>query len=234
MNKEQKTMIELADANIYGMKQLVSNAPFDKSLEGLVIGFNKEENTYSVEINKYVYDNVPSLTSNIKVNDTVTVCIIQNNFSQLVILGKYSDAEEDTKRELDNINNIITGDISYLGSSKPYYPSTDLNEIDMRTRVYVLPKINYAKIEPTHNTELYFKEMLKWLVRTYKDKFNAYSILIFPANPNSAGLSMLHIYDLNQVNEEGLPRYTSGFYIDLGGDIITYGTTNYVYFFKTK
>lgn len=234
MNKEQKTMRELADANIYGMKQLVSSAPFDKSLEGLVVGFNKDENTYSVEINKYVYDNVPSLNPNIKVNDTVTVCILQNNFSQLVILGKYSDVEEDAKRELDSINNIITNDISYLGSVKPYYPSTDLENIDMSTRVYIIPKVNYAKIDPTHTNNIYFKELLKWFAKTYKGKINDYSILIFTAQPNSAGLSMLHIYSLNEVNEEGLPRYTSGFYIDLGGNIITYGTSDYVYFFKTK
>lgn len=103
MNKEQKTMRELADANIYGMKQIVNNAPFDKTVDGIVTAINSTEETYNVEINQTEYTNIPSFVS-LNIGDVVKVKIEQNNYTQMYIIGKYNQ-NENIENRIETIEN---------------------------------------------------------------------------------------------------------------------------------
>ena len=50
--------------------------------------------------------------------------------------------------------------------------------------------------------------------------------------PNAYGSVMCHIYDTSTVNSEGLPQYASGTLVMLGGDVYSFGTSDYSFYFR--
>lgn len=100
MNKEQQAMRDIADGNIYAMKQMINEATYDKITTGIVKSVNSDK-TYNIEIDGKVYNNIPSFIS-LNVNDIVKICYPQNNLNQKFVIGKYNQDEETNK-----INNDI-------------------------------------------------------------------------------------------------------------------------------
>jgi hypothetical protein len=72
---------------LYAINQGVKDAPYDKTLIGLVTNVNLETNTYTVIINGCEYNNVMSMIR-AYINDTVVIMCPQNQLSQMFIYGK--------------------------------------------------------------------------------------------------------------------------------------------------
>lgn len=94
-----------------------SQSSFDKTVSGIITYADYETNTYSVRINGYDYQHIPS-TIKVEVNDSVLVTCPQNQISQMFICSKidntnYLDktryASNTTIKVNDDIKGIITG-----------------------------------------------------------------------------------------------------------------------------
>lgn len=98
--------------------------------------------------------------------------------------------------------------------------------------IIFVPQISYSHIEPTHTTNLYFQEWLKWVCANYPNR----SLVTFIGSccPNSRGSVICYIYDTSAVNSEGLPEYACGQYTPLGtSGMIVFGTNSYAYYFTS-
>lgn len=154
----------------------------------------------------------------------------------------YTMNQEITKNKNDieqlntNINNMgVSSKNAIPGVLKTFkLPSGSSSNSVKSTNFYFLPNIGYEVVDPTHSTEVYFKELLKYICSKYSNEMEPDCICFFNARPNSQGFSVLQIYNVKNVNSEGLPQYSTGLFLSLGGSIYTYGTSGYVYFFKTK
>lgn len=151
----------------------------------------------------------------------------QNHITQL---------NSDVKQLDTNINNMGTSSKNAIpGVLKTFkLPSGSSSNSVKSTNFYFLPNITYEVVDPTHNTEIYFKELLKYICSKYSNEMEPDCVCFFNARPNSQGFSVLQIYNVKNVNSEGLPQYATGLFINLGGDMHIYGTSSYIYFFKTK
>lgn len=97
--------------------------------------------------------------------------------------------------------------------------------------IYMLPKIPYQELDPTHTTEIYFSELLKWICRNYPNVGPA--IWIGIVQPNSQGTAIIQIYDTAKVNSAGLPEYSSGLWININRSIYYFGTMSYNFIDKS-
>ena len=94
-----------------------SQSSFDKTVSGIITYADYETNTYSVRINGYDYQHIPS-TIKVNVNDSVLVTCPQNQISQMFICSKIDNTNyldktryvSNTTIKVDNdIKGIITG-----------------------------------------------------------------------------------------------------------------------------
>lgn len=97
--------------------------------------------------------------------------------------------------------------------------------------IYILPYVPFGEIDPTHTTATYLKNLLKWICENYPNVDKG--TWIGAVNPNSCGIALIHVYNTNNVNSEGLPQYSVGFFQNLGNDIFAFSTVNYVYKFNS-
>ena len=68
------------------VKQRVSNAPYDKTRNVLVVGYDTDTNKYTIIVDGVQYTNVPIVSGLMaQLNDVVKVKIPTNNSSQLYI-----------------------------------------------------------------------------------------------------------------------------------------------------
>ena len=95
-------------------------------------------------------------------------------------------------------------------------------------------RISYDTLSGSTVNSTYFSDLLKYLCTTYPNKIN--TLFIGIAHPNSQGLCMINIYNTSAVTD-GLPQYSSGFYIGLSaaanpGWSEQFGTNSYTYYHK--
>lgn len=93
-----------------------SQSSFDKTVSGIITYADYETNTYSVRINGYDYQHIPS-TIKVKVNDSVLITCPQNQISQMFICSKidntnYLDNTRYTSNTTIKVNNDIKGIIT--------------------------------------------------------------------------------------------------------------------------
>lgn len=99
------------------------------------------------------------------------------------------------------------------------------------SKIKVLPNVPYATIDSTHTDEVYMKALFKWVCTTYPNDVGY--IYLGAINPNSASPAIMRIYQNNDVDSNGYPRYAQCSYIRLDGDIVTCGFNNYNWFFRS-
>ena len=93
--------------------------------------------------------------------------------------------------------------------------------------IMVIPNVPYSIIDPTHETETYIKELIKWICQNYK---TSSTIFIGSATPNSAGTIIVRIYDTRNVNADGYPQYAGGIYIQSSGKALyNFGINDYAW-----
>ena len=91
--------------------------------------------------------------------------------------------------------------------------------------------ISYPEIDPTHDTFTFYKEYLKTICKEQPGQWN--KVFIGVTRPNSLGFAMCLIYDTDDVNEDGLPRYSGGIAVNgLGGNVVCFGTNQYSFIFS--
>lgn len=93
-----------------------------------------------------------------------------------------------------------------------------------------LVALGYNTEANLNDTESYLKGICKWAIDTYAQKGNI--LLIGVGQPNSLGNLQLQLYSNDSKNATtGLPKYCSGFYLNLGGHMVIFGATNYVWYY---
>ncbi len=111
MNKINTNNDKGIDAILQGIDILIAErhkqSNFDRTLSGVVTQADYETNTYSVKINEYVYQDIPS-TIRVNVNDSVLVNCPQNQTSQMFICNRIDTTNYLTKDEGEEYNTDTT------------------------------------------------------------------------------------------------------------------------------
>lgn len=97
------------------------------------------------------------------------------------------------------------------------------------SKFIIIPKVPYSMIDSTHNTDTYFKALLKWICQKYPNMINYTFVGL--ANPNVNGKVSIHIYNTSDV-KDGYPQYSAGFFHSLFGTFIAFGTTEYNFYYR--
>ena len=85
--------------------------------------------------------------------------------------------------------------------------------------------------DASHTTSVYFKALLKWICSNYPNKIEC--TFLGKVTPSSIANTSIFIYNTSQIDAtSGLPQYSSGSYTHLGGNIYTFGTYNYAFYFR--
>lgn len=97
MSEDNKALNALLDGISLMIDEKLKLAGFDRSVVGFITGTNLENNTYTVKINGYEYENVKSVVGDLN-SMTPCICTIpQNQMSQMYISGII-----DTKNYIDD------------------------------------------------------------------------------------------------------------------------------------
>ena len=140
MNKSEKALNELKKGIQTYVSKMLENAPFDKTLVGLVKGVNSN-GLYTVIINQQEYSNLTCLFNGlIQTNDFVKIRVPQNNYNNMYIEGKLNATIQgggsDNYNSLSNKPQInghtLSGNLttSQLGISIPTKTSDLTNDSD--------------------------------------------------------------------------------------------------------
>lgn len=99
------------------------------------------------------------------------------------------------------------------------------------TKLILLSVPNTNIGDTSYTTSVYFKALLKWICQNYPNKVNY--TFIGRVNPNSAANASIYIYNTGKVDAtSGLPEYSSGSYVQLQGNVYTFGTYQYAFYFR--
>lgn len=99
------------------------------------------------------------------------------------------------------------------------------------TKLILLSVPNTNIGDTSHTTSVYFKALLKWICQNYPNKVNY--TFIGRVTPNSAANASIYIYNTGEVDAtSGLPKYSSGSYVQLQGKVYTFGTYQYAFYFR--
>lgn len=81
----KKAIEELKKGIALYVEKLLNEAPFDKTVTGIIKDIGTLPNTYNIVINGVEYNNILSYDTH-NANDTVKVLIPQNNYNNMFIL----------------------------------------------------------------------------------------------------------------------------------------------------
>ncbi len=124
------------------------------------------------------------------------------------------DGEKSVTVKMESGNTTIAGGVTIKGYKQPNASST------ANIHVISTPEFDELGVEP--NANAYLKELLRWICRTYPQY--KYGLFVGQCSPNSTGSFQVQIYE-NNVTINGLPEYSSGFYVGLSNKLCLFGTT---------
>lgn len=99
------------------------------------------------------------------------------------------------------------------------------------SKIIILPRVPYGLVDSTHTTNVYFKELLKWICKNYPGK--AGYTFFGDVNPSSTTFAQIRIYNTSEVDENGYPNYATGICPMLQGAVHSFGFNNYTFYFRT-
>lgn len=99
------------------------------------------------------------------------------------------------------------------------------------SKIVILPRVPYGLVDSTHTTNVYFKELLKWICKNYPSK--AGYTFFGDVNPSSTTFAQIRIYNTSEVDENGYPSYATGICPMLQGVVHSFGFNNYTFYFRT-
>lgn len=119
-------------------------------------------------------------------------------------------------------NNVIFVNDCLVGNPMK---GTDITKLILLS----IPNTNIG--DTSYTTSVYFKALLKWICQNYPNKVNY--TFIGRVSPNSAANASIYIYNTGKVDAtSGLPEYSSGSYVQLQGNVYTFGTYQYAFYFR--
>lgn len=98
-------------------------------------------------------------------------------------------------------------------------------------KIFPIPFLSYQEIEPNHDTEQYFKNLIKYVCENYKKV--KYGTWIGAVSPNGRGWMILTIYNTDDLNQEKLPRHCGGCYQTCSTKLYTFSTYNFAFSSKS-
>ncbi len=99
------------------------------------------------------------------------------------------------------------------------------------SKIVILPRVPYNLVDLTHTTDIYLKELLKWICKNYPNK-QGYTF-VGDVNPSSTTFAQIRIYNTSEVDENGYPKYATGICPMMLGVVHSFGFNNYVFYFRT-
>lgn len=131
-------------------------------------------------------------------------------FPKSVSLDRTSELIQNTANDIEVFKDELVSNELF-----GYLPGTQSSSQSVsKTPIIAIPRVHYSVIDPTADNSTYFKELIKWICQKYPN-YGA-PIFIGVGNPNSQGVFICNIYDTNDVNSNGYPRYASGICYNLG------------------
>ena len=129
-----------------------------------------------------------------------------------------------TNKKLTKTINNVTSDIASLSKFKE---DMELNNI------VTIPTIPSKQL-PSQSTsnEIYFKEWLVYCIENYREIMLSMKTIVGVCTPNVRGSVIGQCYNAGVDSTTGLPRYCCFAYIMLNGAIFTFGTNDYIFFFR--
>ena len=157
-----------------------------------------------------------------------------------ILVNQMNEQKQSEEQNLTKIKNEIDGLKSIINQMKNEnlqlqqqmlnLTAKSLISIHNDNRIFPIPHLYAEKIEPKYDTNQYFKNLLVWICKNYKDvKFGTW---IGAVAPNSRGWMTLTIYDTRDVNSEGFPRYCGGCYQTCSTGLYTFSTHDFAFSFK--
>ena len=125
-----------------------------------------------------------------------------------------------------------TGNLNFLNgkylitSDRIIYTDKPTNA-NAQGRFILVPFTSFRQFG-TSGTQAYLEALIKWIVTTYPQTTNG--VFIGGGESGSRGSYMLHIYDTNDTDSSGFPKYSSGVWFSLDkSETIRFGTGTYTY-----
>lgn len=151
-----------------------------------------------------------------------------------MVLLVWNTKLSDTLSKTDNALQKVISPV-FFGNSVQFdgglIPST-ISGISTTNSIIFIPNIRYNQISADTTSEDYFKKFLQYICQKYPNRQN--TLFIGSATPNATGFVLFYIYDTNDINNEGNPKYSGGFNITVNSDISVFGCNNYNYFYRVK
>ena len=160
MNEDNKALNALLDGISLMIDEKLKLAGFDRSVVGFITGANLENNTYTVKINGYEYQNVKSVIGDLGTTTPCICTIPQNQMSQMYISGiidstNYADGggggtggdynDLNNKPSINGVTLVGNKTTSDLGISQPTKTSQLVNDSGFITDVnYVHTDNNFT------------------------------------------------------------------------------------------
>ena len=186
-------------------------------------------------------DGTMTATAEIAVNDSVSTSPEKSTIQSVInVIGSTINSVKTSISDISTKVNNLTTNLATLANDHDAL-KTDFNaKIKLLTTSYskyypitLLPNVRYSDLGVDPDTNVYFKAYLQWIVK-YAE-LQTCDVGIGCANPNSAGIVLLHIYQISDYNNTGLPQYCDGFFYNLSRSSLDYfGTNNGVYYFHSS
>ena len=137
----------------------------------------------------------------------------------------------------DKTAGVITATTQTFSGNKTFNDNVYINQlitgksIDKldASKFIIIPKVHYNIIDNTQTTETYLGALLKWICQKYPNREGC--TFIGQAIPNATGNVSIYIYDTSAL-KNGYPQYAVGFFYNLGGTISSFGTSDYVPYYR--
>lgn len=108
---------------------------------------------------------------------------------------------------------------------KEVLKSTYTNSNVADSKIRIIPHINFNVIDPTHTTDIYLENLIKWIASNYpKDKDTIY---IGIGHPNYKGIVFAYTYDNSDISN-GMPKNVVGLYMS-ATDFKRFYSSNYTF-----
>lgn len=195
--------------------------------------FGGEDNTLSLQYKSVVGDNAGAWVD-------IPVTMYSNSYKATIDISglDYKNEFNIEIRAVDKINTVLLTTVVRAGipvfdwgrddfrMNVPLALRNGLCDLERSSNFIPVRYMSYTEIDPTHTTSTFYKEYLKTICKEQPGQDT--KVFIGVTSPNSTRFAMCLIYDTDDVNEDGLPRYSGGIAVNgIGGGVVRFGTDEY-------
>lgn len=192
------------------------------SSDGGDMGFVNKNGQIFMQLDGYYYQR-EGIYRVLDTSDFTSFSNIGNQTTRITI----GEVTKDLKIDADTVDNHHAGyQNNNVALLCPWPDYSTMRNTEFLTNEYGTSGYGYPD-------NIYLQAICKWAIATYPNQ--GYITLIGVINPNNTGTCILHLYSSSGKDASTLlPRYCSGTYTTLGGNIVHFGTVNYSWFYKLE